>query len=99
MNFSLILYSKCQMFHEDKSCERKDFSHFIFNDFKIYSTHRFVKNTVDIFLNFHIFCFLRQHVAIWNVFKANYAISFGSIKSHLTKREVGEKISKLFKYF
>lgn len=79
------------MFHEDKSCKRKDFSHFIFNDFKIYSTHRFVKNTADIFLNFHIFCFLRQHVAIWNVFKANYAISFQSVKAKLTKREVGGK--------
>lgn len=70
--------------HNDKSCERRNFSHFIFNDFKIYSTHRFVKNTADIFLNFHIFCFLRQHITIWSNFygKLNYITWKYKIKHH-----------------
>lgn len=89
MNF--ILISVFQMpdvpVCNDKSCERRNFSHFIFNDFEIYSTHRFVKNTADIFSNFHIFCFLRQHITIWSNFygKLNYIIWKYNIKHHYVK--------------
>lgn len=45
-----ICIPNARWFHNDEFCERRNISHFIFNDFKIYSTHRFVKNTADIFL-------------------------------------------------
>lgn len=70
--------------HNDKSCEKRNFPHFIFNDFKIYSTHRFAKHTADMFLNFHIFCFLRQHIAIWSNFygKLNYIMWKYNVKHY-----------------
>lgn len=84
--------------HNDKSCERGNFSHFIFNDFKIYSTHRFAKHTADIFLSFHIFCFLRQHIAIWSNFYGilNCIIWKYNVKHHWAKGRWG-KVFRLFK--